>query len=621
MLPNKSSTANTKKVMFPDKKPTPKQMKSSTLTNAAGLSSLITFTVLLLAWISGFASRLFAVIRFESIIHEFDPWFNYRATAYMVQHGFYNFLNWFDERAWYPLGRIVEHMPAGGVFGLLIFVAAIRYLRTVLTKSEIKYFEGIVAVTAGVLLLILIGLTYAGVVAPWSGRFYSLWDTGYAKIHIPIIASVSEHQPTTWFSFFFDLHILVTTFPVGLWYCIKHINDERVFVVLYAISAVYFAGVMVRLMLTLTPVVCMLAGVAFSGLLELCVKEEGREGIERNSGEGSEEESEEERERSPGRALYDKAGKLRRMKHERPRGSGDGLGTNMRNSIVIGLFLLLMMFIVHSTWVTSNAYSSPSIVLASYSNDGGRAILDDFREAYYWLAQNTPSDARVMSWWDYGYQIAGMANRTTLVDNNTWNNSHIALVGKAMSSNESAAYEIMTSLDVDYVLVIFGGMIGYSGDDVNKFLWMVRIAEGEHPQDIRESDYFTEKGEFRVDSEGSPTLLNSLMYKLSYYRFGELKIDYRSPSGYDRTRNAEIGNKNFQLTYLEEAYTTEHWLVRIYRVKKENEFNRPRIPISERTIARHANSYVSKKTQRRKKGYIKGRPAVIKGQKPQRRST
>jgi asparagine N-glycosylation enzyme membrane subunit Stt3 len=33
-----------------------------------------------------------------------------------------------------------------------------------------------------------------------------------------------------------------------------------------------------------------------------------------------------------------------------------------------------------------------------------------------------------MSWWDYGYQIAGFSNRTTLVDNNTWNNSHIALV-------------------------------------------------------------------------------------------------------------------------------------------------------------------------------------------------
>lgn len=58
-------------------------------------------------------------------------------------------------------------------------------------------------------------------------------------------------------------------------------------------------------------------------------------------------------------------------------------------------------------------------------------ILDDFREAYYWLRQNTNDEARVMSWWDYGYQIAGMGNKTTLVDNNTWNNSHIALVSAA----------------------------------------------------------------------------------------------------------------------------------------------------------------------------------------------
>lgn len=54
-----------------------------------------------------------------------------------------------------------------------------------------------------------------------------------------------------------------------------------------------------------------------------------------------------------------------------------------------------------------------------------------------------------------------------------------------MSSTEENAYQIMLSLDVDYVLVIFGGVIGYSGDDINKFLWMVRIAEGEHPKDIR----------------------------------------------------------------------------------------------------------------------------------------
>lgn len=43
---------------------------------------------------------------FESIIHEFDPWFNFRATKYLVANGFYSFWDWFDDRTWYPLGRV-----------------------------------------------------------------------------------------------------------------------------------------------------------------------------------------------------------------------------------------------------------------------------------------------------------------------------------------------------------------------------------------------------------------------------------------------------------------------------------------------------------------------------------
>merc|ERR1712131_410510 len=102
---------------------------SSKLLNPSGAKSLIVFTVLALAWLAGFSSRLFAVIRFESIIHEFDPWFNYRSTAYMVKHGFYDFLNWLDERAWYPLGRIV----GGTVYpGLMITSGSIHYILSLL---------------------------------------------------------------------------------------------------------------------------------------------------------------------------------------------------------------------------------------------------------------------------------------------------------------------------------------------------------------------------------------------------------------------------------------------------------------------------------------------------------
>jgi asparagine N-glycosylation enzyme membrane subunit Stt3 len=27
-----------------------------------------------------------------------DPWFNFRATKYLVQNGFYSFWDWFDDR-------------------------------------------------------------------------------------------------------------------------------------------------------------------------------------------------------------------------------------------------------------------------------------------------------------------------------------------------------------------------------------------------------------------------------------------------------------------------------------------------------------------------------------------
>lgn len=128
--------------------------------------------------------------------------------------------------------------------------AFLQFIQAYLTRREFRYvFALSIIIVLGVGFVGIVVLTYlgkpvnfvldsashicifliAGLIAPWSGRFYSLWDTGYAKIHIPIIASVSEHQPTTWVAFFFDLHILAAVFPVGAWYCVKHINDERVF--------------------------------------------------------------------------------------------------------------------------------------------------------------------------------------------------------------------------------------------------------------------------------------------------------------------------------------------------------------------------------------------------------
>jgi len=108
-----------------------------------------------------------------------------------------------------------------------------------------------------------------------------------------------------------------------------------------------------------------------------------------------------------------------------------------------------------------------------------------------------------------------------------------------MSSNEYEAYEVATKLDVDYVLVIFGGYRPTS-DDIGKFLWMVRIGGGVYPH-IKEPDYFDPNGYYRIDTLGSETMLNCLMYKLSYYRFGEVKTRHNQPAGYDNNRQAVIG--------------------------------------------------------------------------------
>lgn len=670
------------------------------------------------------SSRLFAVIRFESIIHEFDPWFNFRATKYLVSNSFYDFLNWFDERTWYPLGRVTggtlypglmvtsgvvwhilrdwfrlpvdirnvcvmfapafsgataiftylftkemkdlnagllaaifmgiapgyisrsvagsydneaiaitllmatfyfwikamklgsifygtltalsyfymvsawggyvfitnliplhvfvlllmgrysnrlyisyttwyalgtlasmqipfvgflpirsnDHMAALGVFGLMQLLAFGAYVRSNVPSAQFKTF--LVVSLALVTVLGVVGLTVltaAGWIAPWTGRFYSLWDTNYAKIHIPIIASVSEHQPTAWPSFFFDTGMLVWLFPAGVYFCFRDLRDEHLFVIIYAVLGSYFAGVMVRLMLTLTPVICVAAAISLSKLFDIYMNvvdlfEDAPEAA-------------------------DESGKKQKKKAK----SFPLLQLLSRGLVLASFVYYLVYFVLHCTWVTSNAYSSPSVVLSSRNPDGSPAIIDDYREAYYWLRMNTPEDAKVMAWWDYGYQIGGMADRTTLVDNNTWNNTHIATVGKAMSSSEDVSYEILKKHDVDYVLVIFGGVLGYSGDDINKFLWMVRISEGIWPDEIKERNYFTDRGEYKVDKDATDTMKNSLMYKLSYYRFAEL---FGGRDAVDRVRGQNIpASRKITLDTMEEAFTSQNWIVRIYKVK------------------------------------------------------
>lgn len=152
--------------------------------------------------------------------------------------------------------------------------------------------------------------------------------------------------------------------------------------------------------------------------------------------------------------------------------------------------------------------------------DGTERINDEYREGFRWLNQNTPTDSKILAWWDFGYQLAGMSNRTTLVDNNTWNNTHIATVGKFYASDEDEAYEMAEQMGANYVLRVFGGLADRH-DEYNGFLWYVRIASSVY-KSIVEHDFY-KNDDFGLTEENlSDKFKNSIFYKTLFYRFGEV---------------------------------------------------------------------------------------------------
>jgi len=188
-------------------------------------------------------------------------------------------------------------------------------------------------------------------------------------------------------------------------------------------------------------------------------------------------------------------------------------------------------------YYTAAAHSYPMLVF-KYN---GR-IIDDYLDSYRFLRDKTPLDSRVMAWWDYGYQITGIGNRTTIADGNTWNHEHIATLGYCLTSPVPRAHELIRHL-ADYVLVWSGEHQG----DLGKSPHMARIGNSVY-HDICPGDPTCSHFGFYKEGLGHPTpmMQKSLLYNL--IRAGD------SPDAYVDPR------------YFKQVYVSEHRLVKIYQV-------------------------------------------------------
>ena len=300
----------------------------------------------------------------------------------------------------------------------------------------------------------------------------------------PLVDSVAEHQPANtraYKQYLHDTGYYLAPSGFVLSFLSRH-SDALIFLWVYGLVALYFCNKMARLMILLGPVASAFGGIALGFFIDqfLCSALNLQTPVLRPSGQ---EPSTSTRARTSAANDDETATEVyvttaRTLSLKRSCVVHNIWDSKMSRLIRLGLFSYVAYnhirpryqeFEVYSNEL-AEALSQPSIMFKGRLPNGDEVIVDDYRQAYLWLKENTSEDARILAWWDYGYQITGIGERTTLADGNTWNHEHIATLGRILTAPEKEAHSIAKHL-ADYVLVWAGG----GGDDLAKSPHMARI--------------------------------------------------------------------------------------------------------------------------------------------------
>ena len=352
-----------------------------------------------------------------------------------------------------------ERVSSNFVFGLggislvipTLFLVSCIFIQNKSQKNQIR--NGLL------LLLVFIIIISSFIIVNFDSQFLPLPSYRYLNAlnpflttTDPLVDSVSEHATTTLAQSFTFHSILMIFSGIGIWLIIKNVQKNHIhfikhdmlsFSLILGIAGVYVSSTFVRLEIFASIVIIILASLG----LTLLTKE---------------------------------------FLQNTPNNT-KSISKTIKLSFVSGIIILLIIPIIYpGGGELFLVTKTPPTIL----NGGSifKVSTTDWLDSLEWIKNNTPKDAVIAAWWDYGYWISTMGERASLADNSTIHTDVIKNIAQLLLSNPENAWNSLNEMQADYVLVFVAGQklgidseeslyLLQGGGDESKKQWFMRIAE------------------------------------------------------------------------------------------------------------------------------------------------
>ena len=287
------------------------------------------------------------------------------------------------------------------LLGCTAFLVACTIIRRVITKAQLRTSLALLgsAIIAG------IAIVSSGVINLPTFRYLNAANPFLITTDM-LNDSVSEHATTTFDISFFFFSVLMVFAGIGAWLLFqKKVNNTwkikgemAAFALIIGILGVYFSSAFVRLEVFGSISIIILSSIGISIIISRILKG--------------------------------------------PQKHTSGVTKISFLAVIVILLMVPMVYPENLNWSNNNVGIPISILHSGSKFD---ISTNDWSDAMHWVKENTPKDAVIAAWWDYGYWISTLGERKTLADNATLMDWQIRKISATLFSTPDNAWQILTA--------------------------------------------------------------------------------------------------------------------------------------------------------------------------------